>query len=147
MGMPPLPIRHELVHESIKPGVMVPFVEMNEFVHKDHIDAACRHMYEFEIQPDSFIADIAAAPARLHSFDPDEVDPDTDFFAPMRQTSREIVLKCDPQLLRDRLVQLGLTQGIRTREDLYRSIFDQRLIPFGIGMNTDEVILIEQTDG
>ena len=126
---------------------MVPFVKMNEFVHKDHIDAACRHMYEFEIQPDSPVANIAAAPARLHPFDSDEVDSDTDFFAPMRQTSREIVLKGDPQLLRDRLVQLGLIQGIRMCEDLYRSIFDQRLIPFGVGMNTDEVILIEQANG
>ena len=92
MGMPSLPIRHELIHEGVKPGVVMSFVEMNEFVRKDHIDTACGHMDEFEIQPDSPVANIAAAPASLHSFDPDEVDPDTDFFAPMRQTRSEIIL-------------------------------------------------------
>jgi hypothetical protein len=63
------PLRHVLVHDRDEAIVMMPFIQMHEFMDGDVLQALHRLLREFEVQPNPTNFDIAASPLGFHFLD------------------------------------------------------------------------------
>jgi len=106
------PVRQQRIHERLEPGVVGAFVQVNQLMHQDVLQAGRRLLGQFQIQPDAPGRDVAAPPAGFHAPDARFGDSDTDAGLPFSQQRRQLGLERLPiPVLQDRRSRFPVGMG------------------------------------